>query len=137
VASNLSGQDSLALAFQLPYALGEVADVFASDTHQRILAALLAFRELYLAFDLPEEFSESDLDRLEHLAEDYVQKLTVAFGPNSEFGFNVAKPKTHALSHLRYYITLHGAPAHWCTGSMETAHKTRTKDHAAKTNNQW
>ena len=38
----------MAMVFQLPYALGEVADVLPEDLHSELLKLLLDFKSMYL-----------------------------------------------------------------------------------------
>jgi hypothetical protein len=134
-ASTLSSKDALALLFQMKYAVGETPDVFPPHIHNGILRTLLAFEDLYLLLSETSMWTDTQLGVLEDRAARYNDCLHRTFGTGSKFGFNLKKPKIHALIRLVAWIRLFGAWGNWCTGHFEQGHKTRTKDHASKTNN--
>ena len=130
----LSCADVMALVFQMPYALGEVADVFQQGLHSEILKLLLDFRSMYLFISGLAQFTDKDLDTAETLIHSFLKRLRAVFGPDTVFNKNMNKPKIHAWSHLRFYMQQFGAWTNFDTDHFELSHK-MTKDLYAKTNN--
>jgi hypothetical protein len=132
-ASKLTGGEHLALAFQIKFGMGEVPDIFPPRQHALIVKTALCFERMWYALTL-DEYTDGDLQQLEDTMDEYVGLLNITFGPGSKYGFNLACPKLHALSHIPFWICFFGAMCILCTATFEEAHKKKVKTVASLTN---
>ena len=132
---NRTASENLSLIYQLKYGFGEAPECLPADTHKSFVQLVMLMEEVTEAMCLPSSFTESDLDALETLLSKLVRTMYVTLGPGSDFNGNMQKPKVHATTHIRAWITMAGIPGNTDTGAFEADHRLRTKNHASRTNN--